>query len=133
MTVATRSGHYHNCLFDQDYNDYDPNDIPEDQAAPAPSGYSYPAPENPLTLPRRGRKQSMKMMKHSMMMKPSQSKSMMSQKHKMMSKMSHDDMESRRQPRRFTSKEKSTNDRILAARRQGRQIMSVREWLRRGK
>lgn len=55
----------------------------------------------------------------------------MSKKHKMMSKMS-DEMESMRHPRRFTTREKSANDRILAARRQGRQIMSVREWLRRG-
>ena len=115
----------------QDYNDYDPNDIPEDQAAPAPTGYSYPVPENPLSLPRRGREQSMKMMKHSLM-KSRQSKSLsMSKKHKMMSKMS-DEMESMRHPRRFTTREKSANDRILAARRQGRQIMSVREWLRRG-
>ena len=32
------------------YNDYDPNDVPPDQAAPEP-GYSYPVPANPLTLP----------------------------------------------------------------------------------
>ena len=30
------------------YDDYDPDDIPDDQAAP--SGYFYPAPENPLRL-----------------------------------------------------------------------------------
>jgi len=34
------------------YDDYDPNDIPEDQAAPTEEeGYNYPVPENPLTLP----------------------------------------------------------------------------------
>ena len=33
------------------YDDYDPNDIPEDQAAPSDSGYQYPVPENPLLLP----------------------------------------------------------------------------------
>merc|ERR1719431_2460668 len=35
----------------EEYDDYDPNDIPEDQAAPATEGYNYPVPENPLTLP----------------------------------------------------------------------------------
>ena len=35
------------------YDDYDPNDIPEDQAAPSSQvqGYEYPVPENPLALP----------------------------------------------------------------------------------
>merc|ERR1712107_86283 len=37
-----------------EYDDYDPNDIPEDQAAP--TGYNYPVPENPLQLPSRARK-----------------------------------------------------------------------------
>jgi len=36
------------CPTEQDYDDYDPDDIPEDQAAP---GYAYPALDNPLTLP----------------------------------------------------------------------------------
>ena len=51
----------------QDYDDYDPNDIPPSQARPLTGiqyftftitqatfdiiGYSYPVPENPLTLP----------------------------------------------------------------------------------
>merc|ERR1719411_1759945 len=35
------------------YDDYDPNDIPEAQAKPeeATEGYNYPVPENPLVLP----------------------------------------------------------------------------------
>ena len=33
------------------YDDYDPNDIPADQAAP--QGYSYPVPDTPLLLPGR--------------------------------------------------------------------------------
>ena len=33
------------------YDDYDPNDIPVDQAAPEEKGYQYPVPENPLVLP----------------------------------------------------------------------------------
>ena len=37
-----------------EYDDYDPNDIPDDQAAP--TGYNYPVPENPLQLPSRARK-----------------------------------------------------------------------------
>ena len=37
-----------------DYDDYDPNDIPADQAAP--SGYSYPVPNNPLQLRRKNKK-----------------------------------------------------------------------------
>merc|ERR1711899_719281 len=37
-----------------EYDDYDPNDIPEDQAAP--TGYNYPVLENPLQLPSRARK-----------------------------------------------------------------------------
>ena len=38
------------------YDDYDPNDVPEDQAAPAPdTGYSYPVPDNPLVLRRQGK------------------------------------------------------------------------------
>ena len=37
-----------------DYDEYDPNDIPDDQAAP--TGYNYPVPENPLQLPSRARK-----------------------------------------------------------------------------
>merc|ERR1719431_1338653 len=40
----------------EEYDDYDPNDIPDDQAAPATEGYNYPAPENPLQLPSRARK-----------------------------------------------------------------------------
>merc|ERR1719431_909802 len=40
----------------EEYDDYDPNDIPEDQAAPATEGYNYPVPENPLQLPSRARK-----------------------------------------------------------------------------
>merc|ERR1711936_488438 len=36
-----------------EYDDYDPNDIPEDQAKPeeVTEGYNYPVPENPLVLP----------------------------------------------------------------------------------
>merc|ERR1712088_922009 len=36
-----------------EYDDYDPNDIPEDQAKPeeVTEGYNYPVPENPLFLP----------------------------------------------------------------------------------
>merc|ERR1712088_685124 len=36
-----------------EYDYYDPNDIPEDQAKPeeATEGYNYPVPENPLVLP----------------------------------------------------------------------------------
>ena len=39
----------------EDYDEYDPNDIPEDQAAPeeVTEGYNYPVPENPLVLPTR--------------------------------------------------------------------------------
>merc|ERR1712170_279644 len=34
------------------YDDYDPSDIPADQAAPSENkGYEYPVPENPLVLP----------------------------------------------------------------------------------
>merc|ERR1712088_599313 len=38
-----------------EYDDYDPNDIPEDQAKPeeVTEGYNYPVPENPLVLPTR--------------------------------------------------------------------------------
>merc|ERR1739842_118892 len=52
----------------QHYDDYDPNDIPRDQArpvtggylpppktSPPPSGYSYPVPVNRLELPERAR------------------------------------------------------------------------------
>merc|ERR1712088_568738 len=37
----------------EEYDDYDPNDIPEDQAKPeeVTEGYNYPVPENPLVLP----------------------------------------------------------------------------------
>merc|ERR1712088_918713 len=38
----------------EEYDEYDPNDIPDDQAAP--TGYNYPVPENPLQLPSRARK-----------------------------------------------------------------------------
>merc|ERR1712226_218456 len=36
-----------------EYDDYDPNDIPADQAKPeeVSEGYNYPVPENPLVLP----------------------------------------------------------------------------------
>ena len=35
-----------------EYDDYDPDDIPADQAAPTNNkGYEYPVPENPLVLP----------------------------------------------------------------------------------
>jgi len=35
-----------------EYDDYDPSDIPADQAAPSNNkGYEYPVPENPLVLP----------------------------------------------------------------------------------
>ena len=36
-----------------EYDDYDPSDIPEDQAKPeeVTEGYNYPVPENPLVLP----------------------------------------------------------------------------------
>ena len=39
----------------EEYDEYDPNDIPEDQAAPeeVTEGYNYPVPENPLVLPTR--------------------------------------------------------------------------------
>ena len=34
------------------YDDYDPNDVPLDQAAPtSEEGYNYPVPDNPLLLP----------------------------------------------------------------------------------
>ena len=41
------------CPPDEAYDDYDPNDIPLDQAAPSDKlpGYKYPVPENPLILP----------------------------------------------------------------------------------
>merc|ERR1711874_371423 len=37
----------------EEYDDYDPSDIPEDQAKPeeVTEGYNYPIPENPLLLP----------------------------------------------------------------------------------
>merc|ERR1712001_672454 len=37
----------------EEYDDYDPSDIPEDQAKPeeVTEGYNYPVPENPLVLP----------------------------------------------------------------------------------
>merc|ERR1712106_1037797 len=39
---------------DEYYDEYDPNDIPPDQAASeVVSGYNYPVPDNPLTLPTR--------------------------------------------------------------------------------
>merc|ERR1712061_717499 len=40
-------------LCPSEYDDYDPDDIPEDQAVPeeVPEGYNYPVPENPLVLP----------------------------------------------------------------------------------
>ena len=40
-----------------DYSDYDPDDVPESQAAapPRPQGYSYQVPDNPLVLPERVR------------------------------------------------------------------------------
>merc|ERR1711910_308200 len=40
-------------LCPSEYDDYDPNDIPEDQAKPeeVTEGYNYPVPENPLVLP----------------------------------------------------------------------------------
>ena len=36
-----------------EYDDYDPSDIPEDQAKPkeVTKAYNYPVPENPLVLP----------------------------------------------------------------------------------
>merc|ERR1711910_143875 len=40
-------------LCPSEYDDYDPDDIPEDQAKPeeVTEGYNYPVPENPLVLP----------------------------------------------------------------------------------
>ena len=82
------------------YDDYDPNDVPEDQAAPAPApetGYSYPVPDNPLVLRRRGKTLSsssarrvsdkMMMMKKMTMKKERRPKELM-----MKNKMMHESM-----------------------------------------
>ena len=159
------------------YDDYDPNDVPEDQAAPAPApetGYSYPVPDNPLVLRRRGKTLSsssarrvsdkMMMMKKMTMKKERRPKELM-MKNKMMhesmgmeeERMTHHrkssssgsiifililyilDIETlalfsvSRQGRRFRpSPSVSMSDNVRNAKRRGRQIMSVSEWLHRG-
>ena len=156
------------------YDDYDPNDVPEDQAAPAPdTGYSYPVPDNPLVLRRRGktlssssaRRMSDKMMMMKMTMKKERRPKELMMKNKMMhesmgmeeERMTHHrkssssgsiifililyilDIETlalfsvSRQGRRFRpSPSVSMSDNVRNAKRRGRQIMSVSEWLHRG-
>ena len=162
------------------YDDYDPNDVPEDQAAPAPeTGYSYPVPDNPLVLRRRGkalssssaRRMSDKMMmmkKMTMTMKKERRQKELMMKNKMMhesmgmekERMTHHKKSSSsgsiifililyifyitavethalfsvsRQGRRFRpSPSVSMSDNVRNAKRRGRQIMSVSEWLHRG-
>merc|ERR1711899_277223 len=137
------------------YDDYDPNDVPEDQAAPAPdTGYSYPVPDNPLVLRRRGktlssssaRRMSDKMMmKKKMTMKKERRPKELMMKNKMMhesmgmeeERMTHHRKSSSsgmsRQGRRFRpSPSVSMSDNVRNAKRRGRQIMSVSEWLHRG-
>merc|ERR1712038_1736498 len=138
-----------------EYDDYDPNDVPEDQAAPAPdTGYSYPVPDNPLVLRRRGKTLSsssarrmadkMMMMKKMTMKKERRPKELM-MKNKMMhesmgmeeERMTHHKKSSSsgmsRQGRRFRpSPSVSMSDNVRNAKRRGRQIMSVSEWLHRG-
>jgi len=41
----------------EEYDEYDPSDIPPDQAEDKKEGYSYPVPNNPLLLPKRKPKQ----------------------------------------------------------------------------
>merc|ERR1711953_352835 len=106
-----------------DYDDYDPTDIPADQAAPAPSGYLPATPQysqrRGRTFPSRKPMRSLRKMKGHMMKKARKAKSGM------------------RKPkasgfsgRRFSFRQQS--EATSAALRQGRQIMSVSEWLRRG-
>ena len=78
------------------YDDYDPNDVPEDQAAPAPeTGYSYPVPDNPLVLRRRGKTLS------------SSSARRMSDKMMMMKKMT---MKKERRPKELMMKNKMMHE-----------------------
>ena len=99
------------------YDDYDPTDIPADQAAPAPAEY-LPAGRRGRNL--RNRKEKMKMPGHRMM-NTKRAKTGMNQ----------------RKPKAFRSSARRFSGRALSlatteAKRQGRQIMSVSEWLRRG-
>ena len=106
------------------YDDYDPTDIPADQAAPAsasylPAGAQYEARRG-RTLHRNPARTAVKM-KHHVMKNAKRAKAPMA----------------KRKPkalgsggRRFSSRRQS--EATMAAQRQGRQIMSVSEWLRRG-
>ena len=107
--------------FLQQYDDYDPTDIPADQAAPAQPGYLPAARRGRKLTNRRGEAVSGKMKKHNMMLNTKRAKTGMKQ----------------RKPKALRSSVRRFSGRALSqatseARRQGRQIMSVSEWLRRG-
>ena len=106
------------------YDDYDPTDVPSDQAAPAPAPAGY------LPAARRGRKLGSrkkviaargKMEAHDMMLANKRTKAGMKQRKPKAFRSSL---------RRFSGRKQSLA--TSEARRQGRQIMSVSEWLRRG-
>ena len=104
------------------YDDYDPTDVPSDQAAPAPAGY-LPAARRGRKL--RSRKKMVaargKMEGHDMMLANMRAKAGMKQRKPKAFRSSL---------RRFSGRKQSLA--TSEARRQGRQIMSVSEWLRRG-
>ena len=107
------------------YDDYDPTDIPADQAAPAPAEY--------LPAPRRGRKLSNRKEMSAM----GKMKRKMKEHMKMLNTKRAKTGQNARKPKAFRSSLRRFSGRALSsatseARRQGRQIMSVSEWLRRG-
>ena len=107
------------------YDDYDPTDIPADQAAPAPAEY--------LPAPRRGRKLSNRKEMSAM----GKMKRKMKEHMKMLNTKRAKTGQNQRKPKAFRSSLRRFSGRALSsatseARRQGRQIMSVSEWLRRG-
>ena len=102
------------------YDDYDLNDIPSDQAAPAPAGY-LPARRGRKLRNRKVGMAMEKMMGHDMMVNTRRAKSGMKQRKPKAFRSS---------VRRFSGRKQSPA--TSEARRQGRQIMSVSEWLRRG-
>ena len=103
------------------YDDYDPTDIPEDQAAPAPTGY---LPAVPQFSPRRGRRLQDRKGGRSMKMEMKTHRKTKAGMNQRKSKAFGSSA------RRFSFRQQSKA--TSEARRQGRQIMSVSEWLRRG-
>ena len=102
------------------YDDYDPNDIPADQAAPAPAGY-LPAVRRGRKLRNRKVMSTLRKMKGHTMLTAQRAKTGLNQ----------------RKPKALRSSVRRFSGRALSqatseARKQGRHIMSVSEWLRRG-